>query len=370
MMIRSLLIGTCLIMLIAAGAFAQQTSENNARLRKGLTQFPAADTNGDGVLTMSEARDFLAKRKKQRERGKPNKKTGPAPTWTDVKYGPYKRNALDFWMADSDEPTPVVVYIHGGGFIGGSKEKIRGSSVIQRCLDRGVSFASINYRYRYPDGATDLNDPQRASIDQILRDSARAIQFMRYKAKEWNIDKPGIACYGGSAGAGTSLWLAVHDDLADAAGDDPVLRESTRIAAACMKNGQFTYDIMRWPAVIGFDHAEQFHGSNYMFYGVTSREHALKGKGAMIRADVDMEAMITADDPPIFVSSSLPDTPPTNRGQANHHPRHAIAVKKKCDAVGVTCITHLSKVDPKPTEPPDDVMLRLFLKELGATPAE
>ena len=364
-MIRPLLMITCLILVTAEPSIAEQTSENNDRLRQGLEQFPAADADGDGVLTMSEARDFLAKREKQRQQSKSDKKTGPDPTLTDVKYGPYDRNLLDFWKADSDKPTPLVVFIHGGGFVAGSKEKARGNAVIKRCLDRGISFASINYRYRYPDGAAALNDPQRASIDRILRDAARAIQFMRYKAEEWNIDKPRIACYGGSAGAGTSLWLAVHDDLADPASDDPVLRESTRIVAAGMRAGQFTYDIMRWPAAIGFDDPEQFHGPNYQFYGVTSREQAMNGKGAAIRADVDMEAMITPDDPPIFASSSLPDTPPTNRGQANHHPRHAMAVREKCDLVGVTCITHLSKVDPKPTEPVDDVMLRLFFKELG-----
>ena len=42
---------------------------------------------------------------------------------------------------------------------------------------------------------------------------------------EFNLDKARVAAMGGSAGAGTSLWLAFHDDLADPASPDPVLRE-------------------------------------------------------------------------------------------------------------------------------------------------
>jgi len=117
------------------------------------------------------------------------------PTFTDVKYGPHTRNVLDFWLAKSAKPTPAVAFIHGGGFTAGDKSKIRGDRLVQKCLDAGVSFAAINYRYR-----TDT------PIQDVLRDCARAIQFIRWKAAEWNVDKARVASYGGSAGAGTSLW--------------------------------------------------------------------------------------------------------------------------------------------------------------------
>ena len=87
-----------------------QTSQNNERLRKGLEQFPQADTNKDGILTMQEGLAFLAQMKKGGESAK--KQTGPAPSFSDVSYGPHARNKLDFWQAKSDKPTPVVVFIH------------------------------------------------------------------------------------------------------------------------------------------------------------------------------------------------------------------------------------------------------------------
>ena len=50
-------------------------------------------------------------------------KKGPRinPTMADIKYGPHARNVLDFYKVDSDKPTPVVLFIHGGGFRGAAK---------------------------------------------------------------------------------------------------------------------------------------------------------------------------------------------------------------------------------------------------------
>ena len=55
-------------------------------------------------------------------RAKPKPK--PAPTHRNVSYGPHERNAIDLWLAESAEPTPLVLYIHGGGFCVGSIETL------------------------------------------------------------------------------------------------------------------------------------------------------------------------------------------------------------------------------------------------------
>ena len=41
----------------------------------------------------------------------------------DVRYGPHERNVLDLWLVKSDKPTPLVLFIHGGGFQTGDKSK-------------------------------------------------------------------------------------------------------------------------------------------------------------------------------------------------------------------------------------------------------
>jgi acetyl esterase/lipase len=123
-------------------------------------------------------------------------------THENVQYGPHLRNVLDVWLAKSDEPTPVLVSIHGGGFRGGNKSV--SPELLRRCLDARISVVAITYR---------LSD-QAIAPAQFL-DAARAIQFLRHKAKEWNLDPGRVAATGSSAGAGLSLWLGFHDDLAD-----------------------------------------------------------------------------------------------------------------------------------------------------------
>jgi len=59
---------------------------------------------------------------------------------------------------------------------------------------------------------------------------------MRYYSEALNIDKNRVAIYGGSAGAGTSLWLAFHNDMADEYAEGPVLQESRRVSAAAAKS--------------------------------------------------------------------------------------------------------------------------------------
>ena len=104
--------------------------------------------------------------------------------------------------------------------------------MIEECRKSGISVASISYRYT-----------TTAMLPAPHQDGARAIQFLRSKAKEWNLDASRVAAYGGSAGAGITLWLAFHDDMAeDPKSDDPIVRESTRLCCAATFGGQTTYD--------------------------------------------------------------------------------------------------------------------------------
>ncbi len=300
-----------------------------SRREEVLKRFPEADTNKDGKLSDEEGRAFLAKQKrggnkKQRKAGAGNL---PTPDHADVSYGDHPSNKFDLWLVESDKPTPLVVFIHGGGFVAGDKSTVS-KGLIEQCHARGVSVASINYRFR-----------TEASINTVLRDSARAVQYLRSKADEYNLDKARFAAMGGSAGAGTSLWLAFHDDLADPKSDDPVLRESTRLKAAASSAGQATYDILKWRDVLGSDEAMRFYPESEWpkFYGLETLEDLQTDEGKRLRADVDMLGAITPDDPPVFVGSSDGHEALANKGDTNHSPKHSEAVKKRCDEVGVPC---------------------------------
>ena len=160
---------------------------------------------------------------------------GPVPpTHAEVPYGKHERQVIDFNQAKSDSPTPLVFYIHGGGWQGGSKTGFN----VKPFLEVGISVAALNYR----DVKNAVEEQVEPPVKAPLHDAARALQFVRSKAKEWNIDKVRIGATGGSAGGCSSLWLAFHDDLADPKSDDPIARESTRLYCAAVNGAQVTLD--------------------------------------------------------------------------------------------------------------------------------
>src|SRR5437660_3742977 len=171
----------------------------------------------------------------QKKQGK--KPAQPAPTAANVAYGSHERQVLDFWQARSDQPTPLVLYIHGGGWQNGDKSGLSGAA-IRQYLDAGISVAAINYRYVQQAAQQKIEPPVKAPLE----DAARALQLIRSRAGEWNLDKKRVGATGGSAGGCSSLWLAFHDDLANPASDDPVARESTRLYCAAVSGAQTSLD--------------------------------------------------------------------------------------------------------------------------------
>ncbi len=162
----------------------------------------------------------------------------PVPTKADVVYSSaHPRCKLDFWQATSDNPAPLVILIHGGGWTSGDKTGY-GTNAIQPYLKNGISVAAINYRLIQNAMEQKVEPPVKAP----LHDAARAVQFLRSKAKEWNLDPKRFGAHGSSAGACTILWLACHDDLADPKSNDPVLRESTRLQAVAVNGAQTSLD--------------------------------------------------------------------------------------------------------------------------------
>ena len=149
----------------------------------------------------------------------------PPPKLTNVPYGKHERQVLDVWQAAGTTPRPWMFFIHGGGWMVGDKGR---PDFLQLCLSRGVSVVAINYRF-IPQAIEQKIDPP---VKACLEDAARALQFSRTKATDWNLDKQRVAACGGSAGGFGSLWLAFHPDMAEPESDDPVARESTRVTCA------------------------------------------------------------------------------------------------------------------------------------------
>ena len=261
----------------------------------------------------------------QQHQQQKNAQTRVSPTHPDVKYGPHRRNVMDVWLAKSDEPTPVLVSIHGGGFRGGKKSVAAG--LLRECLDSGISVVAITYR---------LSDEAIAPA-QFL-DSARAIQFIRHKAKEWKLDPMRLAATGGSAGAGLSLWLGFHDDLADPDNGDPVLRHSTRLICMAVYNGQTSYD----PRFIRdlFPETNTYkHRALAQLFGVDLEKlDASPDKKYRLFEEISALPHLSKDDvPALLIYASQMDTEITNQGIGIHHPRFGKVLKEKMDSLGIEC---------------------------------
>lgn len=249
----------------------------------------------------------------------------PAPTLADLSYGAHERNDVDIWLAASDEPTPMLIAIHGGGFYTGLKNI--NTQLLQQCLDAGISVAAIGYRY-----STDAIAPAP------LHDIARAVQFVRYHADDWNLDPARFAAVGGSAGGAASLWLALHDDLSDPGSEDPSARQSTRLVGAIAVNGQTTYDPR--------DIADLFPEFDVTAHPAVPRLLGVEGQDLQnltagqyrIYEDCSAYSHASADDPPILLTFDRPmDLPITTRSIGIHHPRFGRYLKDRFDLMGVPC---------------------------------
>ena len=157
---------------------------------------------------------------------------------TDLSYGKHFRQSMDVWLAESKVPTPLVFYLHGGGWAAQDKTDIHEHLDVRGFLNAGISVASVNYRLLQDANAADVTPP----VKWPLEDAARALQFVRSNADHWNIDNVRIGACGVSAGGCSSLWLALHDDMAEPQSDDPIARESTRLFCAAGKAPQTSLD--------------------------------------------------------------------------------------------------------------------------------
>lgn len=251
----------------------------------------------------------------------------PTPTEADFRYGPHERNVLDFWQAKSDKPTPVLFFIHGGGWQAGDKKGI----AVDPYLAAGISVVSINYRY--VSQSQDVVPPVKGP----LSDAALALQTVRSKAKEWNLDKERIGASGGSAGACSSLWLAFHPDMADAKSDNPIARESTRLWCAAVTGAQTTLDpqqMREWTPNSKYGAHAFLKAGTYKTFDdfIAAREKILPWI-----AEYSPYALVSSDDPPVYLTFGGPPALGKDEKDPTHTANFGVKLQEHCKANNVEC---------------------------------
>ena len=247
----------------------------------------------------------------------------PIPTIQNVKYGPHTKNVLDLYQSEFPGPRPAVIYVHGGGWTNFDRHSIHKLINVEDLVNQGVSVVTVDYRFLYEGERQSLTAP----VQLPMEDAARAVQFVRSKHVEWNIDSDRIAGFGGSAGACTVLWLTFHDDMAQPDSQDVVLRESTKLNFAFCINGQTTLDpsVMRdWIPNIAYGQNAFGFRSSLLNDSSEFENFYLKrnqGEYPKLIKEYSPISHLTADDPPtwsFYDGSKMPA-----KGEKQADPTHS-----------------------------------------------
>jgi acetyl esterase/lipase len=258
------------------------------------------------------------------------------PDLANVPYGPDERNVLDLWKAKSDRPAPLVLYFHPGGFNHGDKTWIEwlDKPMLELCLERGISVATANYRFC-----------PKVRLPAPMLDGARALQYLRLHAKEYNLNPQAVALAGGSSGAIMSMWIGFHDDLADPKANDPVKRQSTRVPVIGTIDGQCTLDPRVIAKLIGPEMAKL---SVFRVLYAIEGDPLTDAKAFPHYEESAAITYLTKDDPPVFMfyTHNLAPLPVKDQNEGIHNPRFGVMLKERMDKLGIEAILRLPKDYP------------------------
>ena len=132
---------------------------------------------------------------------------------TDVSFGADPRQKMDVHLPEGrNEQTPVVVMLHGGGFVAGDKAEF--SARAQQFAARGFVVLNVNYRLVSIDGVLSnpiVHQPSPVKISDQLNDIAAAVNLAASKSSEWQMSNSKWGIAGHSAGATLALLYAYGD---------------------------------------------------------------------------------------------------------------------------------------------------------------
>lgn len=221
---------------------------------------------------------------------------------TDIPYANISAaQKLDiYWPDHFDGPYPVIISIHGGGYLSGDKMG-PDALVAWEGLRRGYAVVSVNYRLS-----------SEAVFPAQINDVKAAIRYVKAHAQEYNLQADKIAVWGASAGGTLSALAGATGDGGELS--DPSLGngdQSERVQAVVDWCGPMNLLVMD----------EQFKRSG--INGILNNNSTSWGSqyfGQMLTEVPEQvhksnpETYITPDDPPVFIQhGTLDDWVPTQQ---------------------------------------------------------
>ena len=251
----------------------------------------------------------------------------------NISYGADKKNKLDLWVADTKLKTPFVIYIHGGGFGAGNKSAAYTNDnfkKIKKLLENNISFATIDYRFKNNDDF----------LLSSFNDAKRALQYLKFYSDKYNLLKNKVALMGASAGATSSLWIGLQDDLSDKKSKDPILRESTKVSCIVGIAAAHSLNLIRWKDMANVDEAylksifEKYLGK------MDTEKWMERSFNKNYISEVDFFEKMDSNDPPIFIINYGKNTKPKNIADFHHNPLHAKLLKNRADSLKIKNVVY------------------------------
>jgi acetyl esterase/lipase len=137
----------------------------------------------------------------------------------NLAYGVHERNKLDLYLPPGDDPKPLIIWVHGGAWMAGSKD---GPNPALPFLEKGFAVASINYRFS-----------QHAVFPAQIEDCKSAVRWLRANAKKYHLDPDHFGAWGASAGGHLVALMGAVGDAKDLDGDGGNKDVSSRVQAVC-----------------------------------------------------------------------------------------------------------------------------------------
>ena len=203
---------------------------------------------------------------------------------------------LDLYLPEKsggDRPLPLLVWVHGGGWLGGSKSENPGAALTAR-----GEYASASVEYRFSD---------KALFPAQIQDCQAAVRFLRANAKKYHIDPDRIGVWGGSAGGHLVALLGT----AGGADAFPKIGEnrdqSDRVQAVIDIFGPADF-----PAVKRQVAADKAVKNIFNFEDMSSPYAKLFGAVSRRAAELEKSAspvtFVSKDDPPFLIVHGTADT--------------------------------------------------------------
>jgi acetyl esterase/lipase len=202
---------------------------------------------------------------------------------------------LDLWVPDSATPPPLVVWVHGGGFMFGDRrylpETLRPNQVFDALLEAGLAVATIDYRHAL-----------EAPFPAQLHDAKAAVRYLRAHADELGISTERIGIAGESAGAHIAALVGLTAHRPDLEGPHGVLGESSAVDVVVDWYGPTDLQTMprvELPPAIAAKLPPEM--------ATPPEEHLTRGLEGAARADASPVTHVTAEAPPFLLVHGTAD---------------------------------------------------------------